>query len=29
VSGSDDAVGRLAFVDDNTNSLSVWTFQFP
>jgi hypothetical protein len=29
VSGSDDALGRLAFVDDNTNSLSVWTFQFP
>ena len=29
VSGSDDSVGRLAFVDDNTNSLSVWTFQFP
>ena len=24
-----DATARLAFVDDNTNSLSIWTFQLP
>ena len=29
VSGSDDDTGRFAFVDDNVNALSIWTFQFP
>jgi hypothetical protein len=29
VTGSDDDAGRFAFVDDNVNALSIWSFQLP